>query len=79
MRRLRRVTFSAEFLVDILKHGVSVAQVVDNALPEDATYEYGVVDQTSGQVWLFVSSASFDEVPEGAAIPQHHDVSFRRP
>jgi len=78
MRRIRRVAITGEFLVDIMKHGLSRVVVVENGLPLDATYLGSVFDPDSLVVKLLVQSESFSEVTESAIVPEHPSVTFRR-
>jgi hypothetical protein len=78
LRRLRRVAVTGEFFVETMKHGLDAVVIVDNALPEDTVYVGATFDPASLVVWLIVESATFDEVPESAAIPEHKSVVFRK-
>lgn len=78
MRRLRRVAVTGEFLVDIMKNGLSSVVVVEDGLPPDATYIGSVFDPESLVVQLLVQSESFSEVKESDIVPEHPSVKFRR-
>jgi hypothetical protein len=77
-RRLRRVGVTGEFFVDVMKCGWPAAVVVENRLPDDATYVGATWDPIEACVWLLVTSAEFDEVPQQAVIPVHPPVMFQR-
>ena len=78
MRRLRRVFITGEFFVRVMRDGLASTVVVENALPRDCALVGSTFDPASLCVCLIVESASFNEVPESAVIPEHPPVTFRR-
>lgn len=78
MRRTRRVAVTGEFFIDVMKHGLDAAVIVDNALPWDAQYLGATFDPAGLLVWLIVWSSEFDEVKEADVIPLHPSVVFRK-
>jgi hypothetical protein len=69
-KRHRLLWTSPEMLVDLCKPGKPrSAQVVENALPDDAKPHH--------TVGIVVESAEFDPVADGEAIPYHPAPVFR--
>ncbi len=68
--KLARFCVSAIFLLDIMKHGLDAARVVENPLPEDAIFHSMYTDSHYRVVWIVVASESFALLEEGALIPE---------
>lgn len=75
-RKIRRFAVSPFMFVEISKHGLAAAQVVQNPLPEDAQYSHTAYDLAHDQFYVFVTSESFEDVDEGAIVPVHPDIVF---
>ncbi len=65
--RLMRVAIAPSQLMSALKTGW---RVVADGLPADADYRSAWFDKKCQMFWVICESASFDEVLEGAMIPQ---------
>ncbi len=65
--RVARVAVSAEFLVQIMKHGMDAVCVVKDPLPADAIL--ASVFSGDGWVWVVVTSEQFEPVGAGEVIP----------
>lgn len=69
--RLRRLHLSSVAFLDLIKaHPPRVWQTVENALPDDVEIARVGYDDT-GYLVLMLTSESFDEVPQGSAVPEH--------
>lgn len=71
-KRLRVVRLDPDAVLNLLKHGPG-ARIVSGALPEDAKVA-SIGHDENGIIAVIVSSASFDEVPNNARIPEHADI-----
>ena len=78
-RRLRRVQFHPQCIVDLFKHGSPAVEILANPLPDDATFVHATYDHERDCLWLFVESASFDEIADGHIVPVHPDPCLGSP
>lgn len=71
-RRLAILNVSPEYLITLCKSGTRHFQVIQNALPDDATTVIGAVDYDIDRhtVRILVHSDLFEEVPESGRIPE---------
>jgi hypothetical protein len=69
-RRMVRVLVSIQLLKDFIVNGTRHLNIsVDSGIPEDAQYIGSTTDERNLTAYLFFSHPSFDEIPEGQAIP----------
>jgi len=59
--------------LNAFKHN-TVNRVIGDGLPPDATLVGGNYDHMTNTYWLTVQSVEFDEVPEGAVLPEINPV-----
>lgn len=69
--RQRLLRISCYTLVRLLGSGVRHFEVIDHALPEDTRVVRVFSDDHLGCFMIVIESAVFDEVDEGAIIPEH--------
>lgn len=67
--RMARLSCCPSRLIELYKSGSYHLTVVTNALPVDAEYLWSTFDPQSGLIWLFITSASYELVPEGGLVP----------
>lgn len=72
MHRLKILRISPELFVELCKPGDTKIKVKHDALPPDTVFIRTFIDDSSGwgQIGLVVRSAEFEELPEGAPIPE---------
>ena len=78
--RLRRLVFHGDAFINLFKAHEDFpgfVRVVKNALPDDA-HVVRTYNDSDGRMILVVSSATFDEVPNGGMIPEHPATQFDR-
>jgi hypothetical protein len=73
--RLKRLSVSPFILMHMMS---GTFRVVANALPDDATLRQTVIDPQTGNVVLFVESASFEQTHEGEIVPEFQAPMIER-
>lgn len=76
--RLAKLRWSGDLAIDICKESDrAFMKVVECPLPLDARFVRAFTDE-DGWIWLIAESESFQDVPEGARIPELKPPRFTR-
>lgn len=78
MARVRFMRVTAQWYLEMCKGGTNVSQrsrIVAHALPAD-TKLIAIAPNNQGQCVLFIESASFEDLPDDAPMPEQPTTQF---
>jgi hypothetical protein len=77
LSRCRRISFSAQILLEICKSGMQGVEVIANPLPDDAQV-LALWDAGGGVLSLVIHSETYEPVSQEGGAPEVPDPVFRR-